>query len=156
MFILTTTSLPGVLPTIRSRCLPIGFSPLCDQLVLELVREKGWAESGPESLVVNMAAGSPGAASAVMQSGGCWRCEKSVWDFIRAVGESDKSPGGRIKSGGTTRVQLEVRLRVLASLFGIFWYGRRPATKGINQSRSDAILSRVRPDFGAARGAVWR
>ncbi|NPV93518.1 MAG: DNA polymerase III subunit delta' [Firmicutes bacterium] len=147
VFILTTTSLPGVLPTIRSRCLPVGFSPLSDQLVLELVREKGWAESGPESLVVNMAGGSPGAASAVMQSGGLLSVREESMSLIELLAQAVKSPGGKVKSE-LTRVQLEVRLRVMASLFRDLLVWQKTGTE-------ELLINRDQIEFIKRQAGHW-
>lgn len=141
VFVLTTTSLPGVLPTIRSRCLPVGFNPLSDQLVLDLVRDRGWAAAGAESLVVSMAAGSPGAASAVMQSGGLLAVREESMEMIDRLCGPAGEAGGRLKAAELTRVQLEVRLRVIASLFRdlLVWQKTRTPEVLINRDQIDFI-----------------
>lgn len=141
VFVLTTTSLPGVLSTIRSRCQPVGFNPLNDQLVLKLVREKGWAAAGQEDLVVSMAAGSPGAASVVMQSGGLLAVREECMGLIERLGAPSGVSAGRIKSGEITRAQMEVRLRVIASLFRdlLMWQKTRMPEVLINRDQLDFV-----------------
>lgn len=144
-FVLTTTTLAGVLATIKSRCLPIGFNPLSDLQVLELVRERGWAAAEQESLVVNMAAGSPGAASAVTQSGGLLALREECMEIIRRLSEPNDAARDRIKSGELTRVQLEVRLRILGSLFRDFliWQKTGEDKRLINRDQVDFIRSQA-------------
>ncbi|MDH7479266.1 MAG: hypothetical protein QHH02_04595, partial [Syntrophomonadaceae bacterium] len=115
VFILTATSLPGVLPTIRSRCQPVGFSRLNDQLVRQLVQERGWATPEQENLVVSMAAGSPGAAREIVKLGGLLAVREQNMALLDDLNDSSAGLGLQPEEPG--RAHLEVRLRVLASLF---------------------------------------
>lgn len=72
-FVLLVTHLDGVLPTIRSRCLPVRLGPLQGAVVAEIVQAELAASEDPTpptpaalELAVRLGAGSPGVALALL------------------------------------------------------------------------------------------
>ena len=63
LLILTTASEAALLPTIRSRCVPLWFGPLSNDAVAEFLEKRGTGRDAAErSLRAALAKGSPGAA----------------------------------------------------------------------------------------------
>lgn len=147
VFILTTTSLPGVLGTIRSRCQPVGFSPLNDQLIRQLVRERGWATPEQETLVLSMAAGCPGIAREVVQLGGLLAVREQNMALLDGLTGSSAAP--ELKPEELGRRPLEVRLRVLASLFRdiLVWRKTGDSERLVNRDQF-AFIQRLADKWG--------
>jgi hypothetical protein len=83
-----------------------------------------------------------------MQSGGLLSMREESMSLIELLAESVKSPGGGVKSGELTRVQLEVRLRVMASLFRdlLVWQKTRS---------EEVLLNRDLTGFIERQAARW-
>lgn len=80
VFILLTSARSALLPTIISRCVPMGFSPLGEAEILSVLRRH---EVPPEEAAVlaALAGGSPGRALSLRASGALARRE-SAWEML--------------------------------------------------------------------------
>jgi DNA polymerase-3 subunit delta' len=91
IIILLTPEVEAILPTIRSRCQPVRFSPLSDELLQELLQQHG-QDARPVGEILPMAQGSLEAARLLLEPGllELWRTvernlQQNPIDSVRAV-----------------------------------------------------------------------
>lgn len=144
LFVLTASSRQAVLSTVQSRCVPVEFNFLPQQVLEELIRERGWAAAGEEALLSGMAGGSAGMACSLAQKGEWQRAREDMLTVLEAI-DVQADITSQFFRGEQGRDYLDLLFKVFAAWFRdiMVWQKTGRADLAVNKDRISDIQAQA-------------